>query len=689
MSDKNIFMTALSNINLRNFKKLNYAFRDENGKLVEEKSYPGYFSGEPGIRCAIDDLLEQGLLFDKYVIFCSPKTIEQVDISEIQYDSSGKILRGGMERADKDIYQNYISGIQGFDYDTDKNEVVEKSVSFENISAYDYIEMIIRERIYKAITDGKKEQITSWMRTNGYCESTGVVNEEVIEEYIKAACRIDNGKPIIMDDNPDIEVIKRNIESQQSVRNDKMNIYIDITGGTRITSVVAMLMSRWYEQNQMAEVKKVFYSSIMKGEEAVIIDWTRNYELFKIADSKSDLMFISLFSEENSRINDCLKKEELSLDLIDRYYKDAGKKLSDDKIVKQKAYLEKSRMILEDDIEIATSLQGLSLVNMISSAINRYDKTALSNSVSEYKEQKKTNNKEAKPDVFIKKFHEGIIGSLCEKKILSADNENENIADIIKCMNWYYRKDDNKRFKSGVVYFVLDMCKYLNSNINESPSNHYKNLKKLDNKLYKDKFDGKREPRFQLKGANYVHNEFFINELKNKKISLYKKFEIKSIDDVIEYEVLRNIYFNQGFPFAFITTYGKICEDVKVYYLKTVNEFVDNLEKLYISDKAAYKDELKNCMDVEYIQFLIPEYSLPECIKVDKSKVGGDENKCNEFISGLKELREEARLFRNAEAHPDDSKFDIYRGDDKLEALADKILAWLEKCKDDFGIDLM
>ena len=653
---RNIFMTAVSNLNVKSFKKLTYEYKDEKGSLVEGKTYTGYFSGEPGIKCAIDDLLEQGLLFDKFVLFCSPKTMSKVDISDLIYDEDG-------------------------------SKAIDTNASLTNVSAYDYVEMIIREKIYEAILGKKSESVTEWFREKGYVSSEGIPTEETIERYIRTACRIDDGQPIIMDDNPDIETIKRNIESQQSGYEEKMNIYIDITGGTRITSIVAMLMSRWYEQNKEAYVSKVIYSSIMNDSRALILDWTKNYELFKIADSKSDLFSMILFSDENDRITKMLEKEELSLQDIHRYYKDSNKKIGDERIVSQRQYLERAKDVLEMDEEISTSIQGVYLIKLINSAINRYSRNSLSNAVGEYKEQKKNNKRESKPDEFIKKFHEGIIGSICEKNILTA--ENEDVADLIKYMNWYYKKDDNK-YKRGVVYFVINMCKYLNNHLDISPHIHWSNMKKLDNRFYMDRYSSEREPNFVLNGANIKNNELFIERIKAHKINMFKgKIDINSFDDIKRYEVLRNIYFNQGFPFEFVNRRGKSYEDVKVFYLKKVNEMFNNLEKMYKEDKEAYKKELTQCMHVEYIQSIVPEYALPECIKINRQIFGGDDQKSEKFIKELKELREKARLFRNAEAHSDNAMFDEYRDDEKLERFADEILDWLESCKNDMGIDLM
>lgn len=681
MSDKNIFMTALSNINLRNFKKLKYSFRDENGNLVEGKSYPGYFSGEPGIRCAIDDLLEQGLLFDKYVIFCSPKTMEQVDISDIKCDDDGKLIRGGMEEADQELYQNYISGVQGFDFDTEKNEVVEKSVSFENISAYDYIEMIIRERVYKAITEEKNEQIASWLRTKGYCEDTGVVNEKVIDEYIKAACRIDNGKPIIMDDNPDIEVIKKNIESQQSGRADKMNIYIDITGGTRITSVVAMLMSRWYEQNQMAEVKKVIYSSIMKGEDAVILDWTRNYELFKLANPKADIFSMGIFKGENDRIKECLAINGIDMETIDSCIANSRKNIDSKTQEKNKINLEYAGMILEDNEEIVNSIQGIKLIDKIDDAINSYSRSVFENAVAEFEE---SDDPQKEASRLLNHFFEDIVGYLIEKGVFQG--KSSDIRNILKNCRWYYEKE-NKNRNTGVIYEIRSLLEILHKDMSVSPSKLWEDRQNLDNDYYLDKFSQKNEAKYSIVVPNNLKiNERFIKKLSENIIHLQNPFDDKKIS-ILDYERLKNIYFNYGFPFAFIVFDNhREYDGVQKDYLNKSNIFFKNLEEIYRKDKDEYIRKLKIYLDkesgIKELELEIPEVGLPDCIKVNDKKFKGEDK--NTFISSLNDYREKVRMFRNAESHSDDSRFDIYRDSEKNLKLAEEIVAWFKKWQNYF-----
>ena len=694
----NIFMAAVSNINEYNFKKLTYEYIDEDGKTVEGKKYTGYFSGEPGIKCAIDELLEQGLLFDKYVLFCSPKTMSPVNINDLTIDESGKVIKGGLEEEDKELYKNFIKNLYGVDYSEvlDDSKIEDSNSEdkvFEKVSAYDYVEMIIRQKINEAIRGEQGEKVSSWLRDKGYVNSEGIPTEADIERYIQTACRIAGDKPIIMDDNPDIEVIKRNIESQQSGYEEEMNIYIDITGGTRITSIVAMLMSRWYEQKKMAKVSKVLYSSIMNDSRLAVIDWTKNYELFKIADSNSDLMKMVLFSEENENITKVLEGEGLSLEYIYRYVNDSSKNLNRYDQKNQKQYLIKVREVLAEHEEIRESLQGVHLSGIISQAIDKYEKNQLTKSLIDYTEQLSDTSKEVEYDNFIVDFYENIIGALCSKGVLSTPDE--NISEVLNSMTWYYdkplkNKKTGKTYRlSGVVWLVSKMCKYLKDNPDKKPKTYWFNMQKLDNSFYMNNYSKGREPYFTLKGANLRENNYFMDKLRKNEINMFNTLEIKEFNDIWRYEQLRNIYFNQGFPFAFITPKGSCLEDVREYYIKKVDALVDKLEKLYEEDKKQYVDELEKLEDEEkgYILDEIPGYSLPDCIKLNSKKFSNKETG-DIFIKKLKEIREEARPYRVATSHSGELKYAEYRKEENLKKMTNKIIRWINSCKEDYGIDL-
>ena len=74
----------------------------------------------------------------------------------------------------------------------------------------------------------------------------------------------------------------------------------------------------------------------------------------------------------------------------------------------------------------------------------------------------------------------------------------------------------------------------------------------------------------------------------------------------------------------------------------------------------------------------ISKYLLPKVISVNDS-LFTDEDAKNAFVKETLLLLERARLFRNAEAHPDGSQLEEYREEMKINALANEIAAWREK----------
>ena len=673
MSRENIFITALSNINPRNFKEADYQYRvirdKELCKPEDADTYKGYFSGEPGIRCAIRQLAEEGELFDRYVIFCSEKTMKKEDISEL------------LSNTDRDILSGLLGESFRYTDDSDKSsehniEKIEVPITFSNISAYEYIEAVIRYEVKSAVNGTNGMAILSWLEEKGY---TGQTEDEIINSYVNAACHINGDVPIDINDNPNIEELKRNIEGSvnylarwdgESVDTEPTDIYLDITGGTRITSLVSLLISQWYKQKKQANVKKVLYSSIMDDKVAAVIDWTENFELFDIADSKTKLKNVSILS---NYVGNAFSKDEWNL--LNKYINESCNTQSDDEIENRVTVLEAFRNRIYDD----HSIESIETLIRIDDAIDNYSSTQIQN-------LKKLDIDN--PGEYIEKFYGHIYNTLEKKDVLKV-KVNESVSGIVdekynkltmkEALStnelYYARYNKKNQLNGGVIFFVSKMVRFLN--VNKDPKAYWNQIRNIDNKYY----ERWNEPSYTLRGANSVLNKYFLDGLNspNHKIRKSKQFNVEN--NILEYEGYRNLYFNYGFPFACIGDKNHIFEDVRDYYIKEVGMFIDEIREFYDSNKEAYENELDYYCDPKdgeaRLMKKIKIYKGPECViaNIDKFE---SEDEAKEFITSFNKLMEKVRNVRNAHAHPEQPSLDKYRTDEVIQKIAEEIKIWIE-----------
>lgn len=623
MGEKNIFITALSIIS--KVKLIDYEYQKviNNIPVSNNAIYTGVFSGEPGIKCAIDEIANEGKLFDKFIILCSRDSAEKkVDISDVLLDKENNL--------------------------------------YKSISAYEYTEEMIKKKIIDYCQNGaKKELVIAWLRERGY-----VINGMIeIDRYIHDSCRFNN-KPLIINDNPNLNEIKNNIENSLMISDaENNNIYLDITGGTRIAIFVAMLISRWYEQQMGVNVKKVLYSSIMNADKAYIIDWSDNYSIFKITDSKSNLLDIGLFNEENVKLLNELCNHGKDIKIVDNYIKESGKNLIDSKIKVNVQYLEESLAILEDD----NSLQANQIRNSINEALNKYKQKMLKNIL---------DAKDISDEEYVEQFYGVVLHSLISKDIIKvSDDVKDKPNDMINTFNWYYSGAKQGEQEHCVKNNTKKMLKYLKNNLDKSPMGYWGKMKKVDNKYYVNYW---HEPYYIMKGANTKMNQDFINKIKSGDIELFDKKLTDGIIDIISYEKTRNVFYNYGFPFACVSRANNVYDDIRNEYVEKTDELFTELENTYQNNKFEYKRVLDDVIN-EFEKY-IPKCQIPiNYLTVDSIWFGNDSEKMKSFMNELEILLEKARAIRNAKDHPEANKLALYRDQRLINQVAIEIRGWVDK----------
>lgn len=656
MSKTNVFITALSNIIVGRFEKVNYTYNIASG---EKEEISGFFSGEPGIRIAVREMAEKGQLFDKFIFFCTPETLDKKDISS-------------KEPLDIIVSGNGIK----FDFTNHKCTPLGEIVTLNSISAFEYIESVIRWEVLKAVKGEKSAEIRSKLGVIDGDDDKSIVNK--IDEYVFRACRIDGGMPIVVGDNPDIERIK-NIIERNIKRKDDADIYLDITGGTRIASIISLLFSKWYEQNKLAKVKKVLYSSIMNNRECQILDWTNNYELFDIVDPKVNLEDIKVFNSTLTNVLNDEKNEKKNLRLFINQSTNEG--VSENEIEDRIVFLQD----VKERLQMIESMSAYKLINEVENAIGQYRVRGIAKMLKEATEEEFSEDKDYGKEIVF--FNGSIVDYLKRKRIISLKIENiirlnegyVKTDDLIKKHEWYYNRKGKKGGVS-VIQKVLTILLKLSKNPNgEGPLEIWKEEQMLDKVEWE-------EPYNNLKGAQGEFNNYFLDKMDEGKVKMSSgiNFKFDKREDILLYEKYRNIYFNYGFPFACTGDGDVLFEKTYEYYLNTVDTFFKELQDLY--DKPA-KDEYNKAIntyiqeegdDYRQLKEKIKEYDITEYFKVFL----GDRIKGKAFISSFKEIYESSRPYRNAVAHPDDKRLAEYRKPEKQKVMYENIRAWLRANKE-------
>lgn len=663
--EQNVFITALSNLD-RRFQYYGYK--------MEKEIYLGGFSGEPGIRFAIRELAKEGKLFDRFVLLCSKETMSRINVTEI------------LNKNDKAITNDVRNGIKAFlgtvpgdTADTDGND--SDLADLNDISAFDYILKVIKDEVKRA----------------GFTDID-------IDKYVKNTCLLndDNDGPLIISDNPDIPQLKKNIERHFDY-GKTTNLYVDITGGTRITSIVALLIARWYEQRGKgspvnAKVKKVIYSSIM-DDPKVIIDWTDNYELFKIADSKTKIDSLPFFTSD--LFNSDQFDEEFQV-RFDRYLRET---VNTEGMEKEEIDI-RVRFLTEamDRLQVVNSMENLELIEKIQNAVNIYSSTVVDRL---YEQSKDTESwDEDKKKKFITDWYSNIINDINSYVNINLRNKpiRTNLVKLIQTNQYYYErydKNDAGKLADGVILKVINMLNDLRDS-NEEPARLWESYQSIDS----DKYDEWKDTTeyFSDKGAGKFYNEIFTKRLVikefqsdifNNKIRHYGRIdsiipvnmEMGDYDKLYKYEKLRNLYYNYGFPFACIDSKNQLLDNIQIYYQEKVSDLFMELEDKWRGrdNSDEYRFMIEDLLGdqsgkQERLEKLIPIYDIFKMTEL-KPGIFSDIAEAKKCFKDFSELYEKVRPVRNAIAHPEAEKLKKFRTPEAVQEARVKIRVWLDEYK--------
>lgn len=451
---------------------------------------------------------------------------------------------------------------------------------------------------------------------------------------------------------------------------DEMNLYFDFTGGSRVASLISLLMLRIIEIRN-AKVKQVIYGDIITDKtNPKLIDCTDSYEVL----SSIENIAAANYSAEKT-VNKILK-ELVKIGLADEEDLKGADEL--DKLS------EKSRNELSKRSESEIKNEDKKLeaeVNTSKGIVKEakkksVDETKKNNRMSAFRKLKENIPKDKE---LITKFHEEIIGVFYDLKVIlyrqndSIDRRDPKILiqNAMKANEEYYYKisKKGKRTKeSGVIPSVRAWLKVLQENDYFWPSKTYK--RNCNIKLaYYSKDRGVNG--WHVKGITSQQSIYFDKYLDSVDVD-------KDNESFLDLCTLQRIYYNYGFPFMCMASgnssdmYPYIAE----YYNNIVAEFMNDLDKLKKEDFYEYKNELKRLLSNENaLEKKIPYLVTLDIYEINKAKFTNEEE-AKKFIQTLSARIEKVRLYRNAISHYLNNE---YSETEKQKEIADEIREWLDE----------
>ncbi len=463
--------------------------------------------------------------------------------------------------------------------------------------------------------------------------------------------------------------IAKAIVPNDEVVEDKIDIHLDFTGGSRVANLISFLLARMFEAAG-SKVKRIVYGNIMDKPDR-IIDLTESYNYLlepieniakaRLSGSSSDIITefkkIDLATEEDikdaSQID--LKNEEASRNL---------KKQSKEKIKKDEEELDR----------LSSNSSG------IAGAIKKQntEKAKASNKASPFAKLLGFSDEKLIVDFYEEVF--GILYDLnviiCAVSGLTPDKQKEAIKNAIKANDSYYIKY-NKSGKecAGVLQKTKKWLALLRDNPHYEPLKTFKNKTKATAREY-DYISSLP----YVKGLSGTHTDIFADYL----IQSSTEVNCESpIDAFKEYTRLQRIYFNCGFPFMCMgTNNSEMYPEIKDYYFEKVEGLMMSLSELRSENRVLYTERLKELIEnSDALEKEIPYMVELSVWDVNKSKFNSDTDK-KEFISTLCERIEKVRPYRNTISHKAANEYSDLSAQ---KSMAAQIREWLYEYENAFG----
>lgn len=483
-----------------------------------------------------------------------------------------------------------------------------------------------------------------------------------ISKYIKQATyqiNIEGGDKKYINDK-----IMEAIDSGE--KRDQYSLYIDYTGGSRMTTLVAIWLARIYESAIHAKIVQIVYADIMK-EKAELIDCTDYYNMLGEIEGIGSKTHKEI-QEKLQRVGLLNASEKIDTQELDDIKKDEANRLTGFDQSKQKKTEER-----------VMSIQKKKSGNKL---YDKYVDTDCEKLQKDIKENKPfTKLKENNDQALLHGFMEKVIDILIDKKVIISNKEqninqpNDQKEKIMKAAfvanKDYYDTDNNKKniFRStGVVRKTREYIDYLRENVHISPVNFFENQKRTDFKRYQ-----RLANNWYVNGCDQRKATFFLEYCKDKNISITGT---SREEEFLEFNRMMTLYFTYGFPFACLDKTGQHHPEISNYYLNVVTELMEELEQIKKRDIREYQEKLACYADEKNgeLEKRIPILVHMECWKVNTLLYPHIHEE--QFVKELGERVNRVRPYRNAIAHKLTNEFSTA---DVQRKMAEEVRAWIDE----------
>lgn len=442
---------------------------------------------------------------------------------------------------------------------------------------------------------------------------------------------------------------------------EPIDLYFDLTGGSRLASMISLLLLRIMEQ-QDAHVRSVIYGDIQNPDDPKLVDCTPSYEILssieeiaaaeatgkdRMARIMEELLKYKLVRPEDvergKQTDLRLEKSENDLHLIgeeerERQMSDLESREPEPRSQTQRRLFEKGKRDLQKSLE-KTPFQKL--------------------------QEKDTKE-------LISSFYEEIFLVFLEYGLLETDysgkDKEQSVKDELKANDQYYStsyydKKQQKERKKGVISQVRIWLECLQRNPVYRPLKHYERSLRIDLDCYSGQ--GRKWTSIN-EGMNFL----FVSYIRASGIET----ERISFERIPAWELT---FFSFGFPFMCVKPNGGWAyPKIREAYLRQTRALMERLDALYDSDHTAYQLELKRLLEEQGAL----EAEIPYLLETGKISLARDsfsgEEEANLFVKTLLARLEETRPFRNAIAHKLQNKFS---NPEVQVEIAQKIRTWLRE----------
>lgn len=461
---------------------------------------------------------------------------------------------------------------------------------------------------------------------------------------------------------------------------DRLNLYFDFTGGSRVASLISLLLLRVIEEAKDAAVRQIIYSDLQDPNDPKLVDCTGNYAIL------TSLERIAAAATGDEKVTKIVE-ELVRLGLEDEKALEGTKEV--DSIKNEADYgirKEAKEKIGKNAAEIGKSLTDAS---GLAAGVKQ---KALKQATDKSKESAFATLMRRKDADLIKDFHEEIMGLLLDRNVLTfleKRNQNrakERLKELVKANGdyadgvvWTWKEYNKKAgrpesvsYPIGVYPQLLRSIEALDRDPKLTPTEALAELCNLRQKGYKNAMTH-RFRWYSPKGFTKENSVQFMRYLKTHGID-----ELSF--DYVELTEMQSIFFNLGFPFV-CTLNSEVLPEVSEYYNKLAKALMERLEALQSSDPEAYGKRLKELLTQKgEISAEVPFMVKMSQWSINASRFSSEQEQ-EVFVKTLCERIEKVRPYRNAIAHNLDTPF---RKPLAQKAIAEEIRGWLREYEERF-----